>query len=201
MAEPTDPGLFDQSERFDQAYREVELSYSEGRFQEALQQADVLLEQHSPGEGDPRTERLKLILGHIHLHGLQQPERAIGHYQNVLDTGSTPTYRDLAEQGLSLCQDAIARSATILPAGMTDSARAGIASPAMPWLLESGSGPSGQDLDFSIEPVRVEELIFTAPAASKGPAMAQPSQTKASLAVDPLAEAELARGLLRVVLS
>jgi len=186
MAESFDP------EAFDQAYREVELSYSEGRFQEALQQADALLEQQALGESDPRTERLKLILGHIHLHGLQQPERAIDHYRDVLDTGSTPTYLDLAQQGMALCQEAFAQAAT-MEQGM---AAVPIVTPAMPWLLDSASGSTELDLDLSIEPVRIEELGFGAGATKPAPVPA-----RSPLAVDPLAEADLAKGLLRVVLS
>ncbi|MCT0203952.1 hypothetical protein KQ302_02315 [Synechococcus sp. CS-602] len=103
-------GRFD-SDSFDQAYRAVELAYSEGRFQDAFRQADALLQQQGPGESDPRTQRLQLILGHIHLHGLQQPELAIPHYQTVLESGNSVTYRELAEQGLALCQEALVEKA------------------------------------------------------------------------------------------
>ncbi|NQV09833.1 MAG: hypothetical protein HQ527_01495 [Cyanobacteria bacterium] len=103
-------GRFD-SDSFDQAYGAVELAYSEGRFQDAFRQADALLQQQGPGGSDPRTQRLQLILGHIHLYGLQQPELAIPHYQTVLESGNSATYRELAEQGLALCQEALVEKA------------------------------------------------------------------------------------------
>ena len=187
MPEPFDP------EAFDQAYRAVELSYSEGRFDEAQREAEALLEQQAPGGGDPRTERLKLILGHIHLHGLGQPGRAVALYQDVLDTGTTATYIELAEQGLALCQDAFAQEAAAERAVVAEQAAAPAA---MPWLLESVAGPAGQAADLSIEAVRVEELVaFATPAGS-----VVPMPVKNPSTVGPVEEAELAKGLLRVVL-
>jgi hypothetical protein len=187
---PAMPESFDP-EAFDQAYRAVELSYSEGRFDEALQEAEALLEQEDRGGGDPRTERLKLILGHIHLHGLRQPAQAVGFYQDVLATGTTSTYVELAEQGLALCQQAFAQEAASERAVMAEKAVA----PAMPWLLESATGQAAEDQDLSIEAVRVEELTFEPSGASNAPI-----SRKSPLTVGPAEEAELAKGLLRVVL-
>ena len=184
------PEPFD-SEAFDQAYRAVELSYSEGRFDEALREAEALLDQEAPGGGDPRSERLKLILGHIHLHGLRQPGQAVGFYQDVLDTGTTSIYIELAEQGLALCQEAFAWEAASEQALMAEKAVA----PAMPWLLESAKGPAAEDGDLSIEAVLVEELTFAPPGASQAPIA-----TKSPPTVGPAEGAELAKGLLRVVL-
>lgn len=168
-------GLFD-SESFDQAYREVELAYSEGRFQEAFRQADALLEQQAPGGGDPRTQRLQLILGHIHLYGLQEPELAIPLYQTVLASGNSSTYRELAQQGLDLCQEALAERTA------AEQSRAAIAdaalTPAMPWLQDPAALAPSPEPDLRIEAVSIEEL--------------RPVTTAE--------EAELARGLLRVVL-
>jgi hypothetical protein len=187
---PAMPESFDP-EAFDQAYRAVELSYSEGRFDEALREAEALLDQVDRGGDDPRTERLKLILGHIHLHGLRQPAQAVGFYQDVLDTGTTSTYIELAEQGLALCQEAFAQEAASERAFMAEKAVA----PAMPWLLESATGQAAEDQDLSIEAVRVEELTFEPPGASNAPISKKSPPT-----VGPAEEAELAKGLLRVVL-
>jgi hypothetical protein len=43
-----------------------------------------------------------LLLGHIQLHGLQQPEQAALSYQRVLDSEPEATLAALAEQGLEL---------------------------------------------------------------------------------------------------
>ena len=186
MSEPFDP------EAFDQAYRAVELSYSENRFDEALRAAEALLEQQAAADDDPRTERLKLILGHIHLHGLRQPEQAAGFYRDVLATGTTSTYIELAEQGLGLCQDTLAQDAAAERALQANQAVA----PAMPWLLESATGPdAAAAADLAIEAVRVEEVDRAVPWGTDTLV-----GERIPLTIDPVEEAELARGLLRVVL-
>jgi len=187
---PAMPQPFD-TEAFDQAYRAVELSYSAGQFDDALRDAEALLEQEDRGGDDPRTERLKLILGHLHLHGLRQPRQAVGFYQDVFDTGTTSTYVELAEQGLALCQEAFAQESASERAGMAEKTVA----PAMPWLLESATGTAAEDQDLSIEAVRVEELTLEPPGVSNNP-ISKKSPPTVGLAE----EAELAKGLLRVVL-
>ena len=47
---------------------------------------------------------VSLLLGHIQLHGLQQPDQAALFYQQVLDSEPEATLAALAEQGLELCQ-------------------------------------------------------------------------------------------------
>jgi len=168
-------GRFD-SDAFDQSYKEVELAYSESRFQDAFRQADALLQQQAPEGGDPRIQRLQLILGHIHLHGLQEPELAIPHYQTVLESGDSATYKVLAEQGLALCQEALAASAMSEKPDLL-AADEGVA-PAMPWLDQPDALAPSPKADLRIEAVSVEEL--------------RPMET-----AEP---SELAKGLLRVVL-
>ncbi len=181
---------------FDEAYRDVELAYSQGRFAEALERGELLLSQVSAG--DPHALRLKLLMGHSHLYGLRQPKEAAELYHQVLASSSEPTYRDLAAEGLLLCQQALQESQD--PS----------AAPAMPWIGEGEPMPlqpapaaapwqeaatgalTGPERDGDpVEPVRVEVLPTSGQAATPAPA---PSR------FSPAEEAELAKGILRVVL-
>ena len=47
---------------------------------------------------------VSLLLGHIHLHGLQQPEKAAIAYERVLQGDVDATIAALAEQGLKRCR-------------------------------------------------------------------------------------------------
>ena len=47
---------------------------------------------------------MSLILGHIQLHGLQQPEQAAISYKRVLQGDVDATITALAKQGLQRCQ-------------------------------------------------------------------------------------------------
>lgn len=183
---------------FDEAYRDVELAYSQGRFAEALERGELLLRQGSPRSGDPHALRLKLLMGHSHLYGLRQPQEAAELYHQVLASSSEPTYRDLAAEGLSLCQQALQESQD--PSG----------APAMPWVSEAEPMPlepipaaapwqeaavgalagTARDSD-PVEPVRVEVL---APSGEADTGDVAPPR------FSPAEEAELAKGILRVVL-
>ena len=60
---------------------------------------------------------MSLLLGHIQLHGLQQPEQATVSYQRVLDGEPDATIAALVEQGLERCRSAhIASEAAGTPA-------------------------------------------------------------------------------------
>ena len=92
----------------EQAYSAVEHAYGEGDFVKALQRAEALAAQVPSGRPDWMDLRLQLLLGHIHLYGLSQPEQAQTAYQRVLDQCQEPTYRHLAEQGLNLSEQQLA---------------------------------------------------------------------------------------------
>ena len=47
---------------------------------------------------------VSLLLGHIQLHGLQQPEQAAISYERVLQGDVDPTIAAIAEQGLQRCR-------------------------------------------------------------------------------------------------
>jgi hypothetical protein len=158
-------------------------------------------------------------MGHIHLYGLGAPERAAGHYQTVHDATTDPAYRQLAQQGLVLCQNA----PTPKPAAMAEPLPAATA-PAMPW-LEQLHDPGATAVPVQphtaaspwLEPSRqAPKATAPEPMASPPPPTAEPSEpsqpsepaeepaeelpAESPLAFDPAEEAELAKGLLKVVL-
>jgi hypothetical protein len=184
------------SSGFDQAYKSVELAYSQGRFAEALQEGHDLLETTPLEASDPHSLRLKLLLGHIHFYGLRQPEDAGELYRQVQTTAAKgSTYNDLAAEGLALCEQSrpVPSEAAAMP-WATDLASMGSAplslAPAPPDSgLEDESNVDGTPQ--AVEAVRVEVL---AEPASSGRDV--PGERRFS----PEEEAELAQGLLRVVL-
>jgi len=88
----------------EQAYSAIERSYAQGHFPEALEQAMALQPQLEPGRADLLDQRLQLLIGHIHLYGLAQPQHAELAYGAVLNQCNEAGYRRLAEQGLAQCQ-------------------------------------------------------------------------------------------------
>jgi len=109
----------------EQAYSAIERSYAEGRFREALEQAQALRPQLENGRPDQLDQRLQLLIGHIHLYGLNQRQQAEAAYRTALEQCREPIYRQLAEQGLGLCQEPAAEQA------MTPNSND---LPATPWL-------------------------------------------------------------------
>lgn len=120
-----------------EAYAAVERAYSQGRFEEALNQAQGLLASLSASPDDPLRPRLQLLVGHCHLYGLANPQLAVAAYREVLERCGEPVLREIAEQGLGRC-------ATSTPASTPASIPSTPASPAMPWLeqLDSGAVPA-----------------------------------------------------------
>jgi hypothetical protein len=86
----------------EQAYSAVERSYGQGDFSQALVLAEALRPQLQPQRSDRLDQRLQLLIGHIHLYGLAQPQQAEAAYRAVLESCNEPSYRQLAEQGLQL---------------------------------------------------------------------------------------------------
>lgn len=113
----------------EQAYSAIERSYAQGHFPEALEQAMALQPQLKPGRADLLDQRLQLLIGHIHLYGLAQPEQAELAYGAVLNQCNEAGYRRLAEQGLAQCQR---EPATALRATEPEPFNL----PATPWLAQ-----------------------------------------------------------------
>ena len=96
---------------FEQYYQAAERAYGLGDYPEAHDLASALWDQLQSAS-DEQDQSLvlgwravvALLLGHIQLHGLQQPEQAALSYQRVLDSEPETTLAALAEQGLELCR-------------------------------------------------------------------------------------------------
>ena len=146
---------------FEQHYQAAERAYSLGEYTEAHAVTSELWDQlqSASDEHDPSIvvgwrAVVSLLLGHIQLHGLQQPEEATLSYQRVLDNAPDATIAALAEQGLERCHAKHTASAVkttpatdvaipdllkdpfLTTATDSDQARSGAADvvTAMPWL-------------------------------------------------------------------
>ena len=134
----------------EEAYVAVERAYGQGDFAGALQLATTLQPQVPPGRPDLLDQRLQLLLGHIHLYGLNQPDLATAAYTAVLEGCTEPSYRELAAQGLQISRQQMpvatepepatepnpVASAPVAAAAepIATTANAGQALPATPWL-------------------------------------------------------------------
>ena len=125
----------------EEAYVDVERAYGEGDFSTALARAEALQPQVTAGRPDLLDQRLQLLIGHIHLYGLNRPSDAGAAYAAVLASATEPAYRALASQGLELSQQHQA-AAQPQPQPITQPqtqphsrpAAAEAALPATPWL-------------------------------------------------------------------
>jgi len=105
---------------FEQHYQAAERAYGLGEYAEAHAIASALWGQlesaskdHDPSLVLGWRAVVSLLLGHIQLHGLQQPEQAAVAYERVLE-GDVDA---LAEQGLKRCRsEQIASEADMTPA-------------------------------------------------------------------------------------
>ena len=120
---------------FEQHYQAAEQAYGLGEYAEAHALTSALWGQlesasndHDPGLILGWRAVVSLLLGHIQLHGLQQPEQAAIAYERVLQGDVDTTIAALAEQGLQRCRsENIASEAGTTPAtngAITDLLRA-----------------------------------------------------------------------------
>ena len=98
-------------EAFQKQYQAAERAYGLGEYTVAHAIATELLDQlqqasHHQSQSVVLQWRavVSLLLGHIQLHGLNQPEPAAVAYQEVLDSAPEATIAALAEQGLEQCR-------------------------------------------------------------------------------------------------
>ena len=96
---------------FEQHYQAAERAYGLGEYAEAHALTSALWDQlqspsneHDPGLILGWRAVVSLLLGHIQLHGLQQPEQAAIAYERVLQGDVDATIAALAEQGLERCR-------------------------------------------------------------------------------------------------
>ena len=96
---------------FGQHYQAAERAYSLGEYTEAHTVASELWDQLQSASNEHDQSIVvgwqavvSLLLGHIQLHGLQQPGEATLSYQRVLDSAPDATIAALAEQGMERCR-------------------------------------------------------------------------------------------------
>ena len=107
---------------FQLQYQAAERAYGAGDYPEARRLAGDLLNQLGDQPQDPDTQAavlgwrafVALLLGHIDLHGLENPAGAVDFYQQVLDSQPQETLAELAQQGLERCQRAITAAGTAI---------------------------------------------------------------------------------------
>ena len=197
---------------FEQHYQAAERAYGLGDYTEAHALASALWDQLQSAS-DEQDQSLvlgwravvALLLGHIQLHGLQQPEQAALSYQRVLDSEPEATLAALAEQGLELCRSQNSVSAaTTTPATdvaipdllkdpflTTDPDQARPAQPhvvtAMPWLpsdeeprpTPTAAGTPSPDPAATPEPaVTLEPEITTEPTEQPPSDVVEPTPQK-----------------------
>ena len=96
---------------FEQHYQAAKRAFGLGEYAEAYAlalelwvQLDSTSDEHEPSLVMGWRAVVSLLLGHIQLHGLQQPEEASFSYQQVLEGEPEATIATLAEQGLERCR-------------------------------------------------------------------------------------------------
>jgi hypothetical protein len=155
-------------------------------------------------------QRLQLLLGHIHLYGLNQPGPAATAYAAVLESCNEPAYRDLASQGLDLSRQQLAAT----PGGAPETAGAtpwepaapgtaagdlagtpgdspaspqpqnAVALPATPWLSQL------QDPQLALQQIQTAPATVATPATTETAPEAQPEGPLAATATEAVAEAQ-----------
>ena len=104
---------------FEQHYQAAERAYGLGEYAEAHALTSALWDQLQSASDEQEQNVVlgwravvSLLLGHIQLHGLHQPDEAASAYQRVLDSEPDVTIAALAEQGLERCRSTTTASAT-----------------------------------------------------------------------------------------
>ena len=192
-------GLNDQA---NDQYAALERLYSERRWAEVEASAAVLLaEMH----GDLRS-RVLLLLGHTRLYGFNDAGIAAEHYRQVLAAQPEALLLGIAQEGLNQC----------LAAEEPSPAQEPSPSDAMPWLEKialpevaaSGAGPAKeaaqeqpQNVPGFAQPVETFESLENSESPTEiAEGIDQPTQPIQAIQLSPKESAELAKGLLGVVI-
>jgi hypothetical protein len=162
------------------------------------------------GRPDLLDQRLQLLLGHIHLYGLNQPGPAATAYAAVLESCNEPAYRDLASQGLDLSRQQLAATPGGAPetagatpwepaapgpaagdlAGTPGVSQAGpqpqnaVALPATPWLSQL------QDPQLALQQIQTAPATVATPATTEPAPEVQPEVPPAATATEAVAVVE-----------
>ena len=174
-------------------YAALERLYSERRWTEVEESAAILLAEvdgevdsqgDGAGDGDLRA-RILLLLGHTRLYGFNDGSVAAEHYRQVLAAEPEALLLGIAQAGLNQCL------ATAEPSN------------AMPWLEEIAGAEVAASGTKNPDPVTsgAQESRAAGPGPTTladGPG--QPTQPTQPTQLSPKASAELAKGLLGVVI-
>lgn len=80
---------------FAQEYQQAEKAYMQGRYEDAAEMVDRLVDMH------PQDPSARLLRGHIYCYGLQRYDVAEEQYQSVLDLTEDTEFLDYANSGLT----------------------------------------------------------------------------------------------------
>ena len=174
------------AEQANDQYAALERLYSERRWAEVEASAAVLLAEL---DGELRS-RVLLLLGHTRLYGYKDAGIAAEHYRQVLAAEPEALLVDIAQEGLNQCLAAQVPS----PAD------------AMPW-LEQIAGPDVaaqeplQSVPGFVQPVEPFESLENSESPTEiAEGIDQPAQPIQPTQLSPKESAELAKGLLGVVI-
>lgn len=206
-------------------YAAIERMYSLGQWQQVLDASDALLAA-LPGDDDPSLrQRLLLLQGHTRLHGLGQIDAATALYQQVLDSQAEPVLLAVAQQELARARSmtvameptALLSQAFPFTAEAVGTAPPGQPAAAAPW-LETVSQPQrpaqaepapqpnaaapepATPTPTPVETLEMIEVIEEPEQIAVHQADPDRAQIVDLAPWSPAEEAELARGLLEVVL-
>jgi hypothetical protein len=171
------------AEQANDQYAALERLYSERRWAEVEASAEILLTEM---DGDLRC-RVLLLLAHTRLYGFNDAGIAAEHYRRVLAAEPEALLLGIAQEGLNQCLAAKEPSTA----------------DAMPW-LEQIAGPEvaaqkqPQSFPGFVQPVETSESL----ANNEGPTeiTKAPDQPIQPTPLSPTESAELAKGLLGVVI-
>jgi len=211
-------------------YAALERDYSNGQWQAVLTASETLLQELLTTPSVPLRCRVDLLIGHTWRYGLGELAAAAESYARVLASEPEAVVRAIAEQEWQQCQALLAAAAATAGdgGGATATATAATtAGAAMPW-LEALGGVGPATAQAPVEPAHLAMAPFQRPMAAAPSTTVEvidePEQIAVHLAdprlttmldlvvqpdpdsdqpsaFSPEDEAELRKGLLRVVLS
>ena len=103
-----------QGTQFARDYQRAEKAYMQGRYQDAAEMIDQLVEHY------PHDPSARLLCGHIYCYGLQQYDLARQQYQSVLELTSDSEFVDFANSGLAYTEECAANAAPQAEASMAE---------------------------------------------------------------------------------
>jgi len=196
-------------------YAAIERKYSLGQWQQVLEDSEALLADLPSDDASSLRQRLLLLQGHARLHGLGQVDAAAALYQQVLDSRPEAVLEAVAQQELARARSREQAMDQAFPfkaeaVGTPPTGQAVAAAPWLETLSQTTPEPESQSV-LTAQPPWVEQLAAPEPLTPVE-LVEEPEQIDVRLAeptqaviVDlapwsPAEEAELAKGLLEVVL-